>query len=341
MFWLVVLIILMVAASAIVALKMYRPNDYNRLRFLCIHLIKGFFYAYSQFIKYVRCQPTNDNCQDKAALEKKQAEVDVLRRNLQAEQLKSSHLKEELEDKENQLAATLHERDKIERELESLMKVHKRLSNDYKEVCGMFHKLSKDNIADVFCSEFDRTMKIIRQAETHVFDCIGHSNECVYNVNLLQYVRAITVLPLDEVYSWYLTLRAASSLAGVGALDIDSFDDYKSQLHYLRKNAFVRLYRPHISSLLLLMEQTRLLENGNAMGVEITNFIHALASLGISPIYLPTGSIFESDHFDEVHITESSNPKAPTRVVEKVISYGVNSDSLDVTQQKTEIIMNI
>lgn len=338
---LVLLIIGVSVAIILVALHQYAPAVYHAIISYTIRILKGLIYASVQFFKYVQGKPGQTRLSDLEAisqLSSKNAELqkayDSIIMQLQSVQLQVNELSKELKsctDEKNNIALRLEKKNK---EFDKLLK-------NYDEIRGRLYPVSSEHVSEVFCQEFEKITSIIEKTESSLYE-LSKSEPFPENHQLLVFLQTKQNNDIISFHGWYLTLKYASSLTGVGALDIDSYTNYKEQIDYLRRNAFTRYYRPILSSLLLCMEQYRVQsENKQEWNSAIMNTIGELKNFNINVNYIPTGAKYESTSIDNIIITESKNANAPVGVVEEVNSIGINTSELDVPIQKTEIIMNL
>lgn len=338
---LVLLIIGVSVAIILVALHQYAPAVYHAIISYTIRILKGLIYASVQFFKYVQGKPGQTRLSDLEAisqLSSKNSELqiayDSIIMQLQSVQLQVNELSKELKsctDEKNNIALRLEKKNK---EFDKLLK-------NYDEIRGRLYPVSSEHVSEVFCQEFEKITSIIEKAESFLYE-LSKTEPLPENHQLLVFLQTKQNNDIISFHGWYLTLKYASSLTGVGALDIDSYTNYKEQIDYLRRNAFTRYYRPILSSLLLCMEQYRVQSvNKQEWNSAIMNTIGELKNFNIDVNYIPTGAKYESTSIDNIIITESKNANAPVGVVEEVISIGINTSELDVPIQETEIIMNL
>lgn len=338
---LVILIIGVSVAILLVALHQYAPAAYHVIISYTIRVLKGLIYAIVQFFKYVQGKPGQTRLSDQETINQLSSKNSELQKAYDSsiKQLQSVQLL--LEESSRKLESCVDEKNGIALRLEKKDKEFEKLLKNYDETRGRLYPVSSEHVSEVFCQEFEKITSIIEETESFLYDHTK-KEEPSLNYQLLNYLQTKQLKDVSTFYGWYLTLKYASSLTGVGALDIDSYTNCKEQIDYLRRNAFTRYYRPILSSLLLCIEQCRVQSvNKQEWNGAIMQTIEGLKAFNIDVNYIPTGAKYESNAIDNIIITESKNANAPVGVVEEVISIGINTSALDVPIQEAEIIMNL
>ena len=339
---LVILIIGVSVAILLVALHQYAPAAYHIIISYTIRVLKGLIYAIVQFLKYVQGKPGQTRLSDQETINQLSSKNSELQKAYDSsiKQLQSVQLL--LEKSSKKIKSCMDEKNDITLRLEKKDKEFEKLLENYDEIRGRLYPVSSEHVSEVFCQEFEKITSIIEKTESFLYNHAKKKEPSHDDHQLLNYLQTKRQKDVSTFYGWYLTLKYASSLTGVGALDIDSYTNYKEQVDYLRRNAFTRYYRPILSSLLLCLEQYRVLSvNKEEWNRAIMKTIGELKDFNIDVNYIPTGSNYKSNAIDNIIITESKNEKSPVGVVEEVISIGINTSALDVPIQETEIIMNL
>ena len=338
---LVLLIIGVSVAIILVALHQYAPAVYHSVISYTIRILKGLIYASVQFFKYVQGKPGQTRLSDQEAISQLSSKNSELQKVYDSTIMQLQSVQLQLNESSKKLKSCMIEKNDISLRLEKKDKEFDKLLENYNEIRGRLYPVSSEHVSEVFCQEFEKITSIIEKTESSLYE-LSKTEPLSENHQLLVFLKSKQNDDIISFHGWYLTLKFASSLTGVGALDIDSYTNYKEQIDYLQRNAFARYYRPILSSLLLCMEQYRVQsENKQEWNSAIMNTIGELKNFNIDVNYIPTGAKYESTSIDNIIITESKNANAPVGVVEEVISIGINTSELDVPIQKTEIIMNL
>ena len=339
---LVLLTIGICVTGVLVALWHYTPATYHIIINYVLRILKGFAYATVQFVKYVQGKPGQTQLSDREMIDSLSSKYTSLQTAYDAnlQQLQATQI--QLEEKTNEISSYENENAKLRSKSEKQEKEFDRLLDSYNEMKGKLFPVSKSFVSDFFCQEFEQVTSCIEHAEQTLYKMLEREMAEQSNQHLLHYLMVKQQNDVNEFYGWYLTLKYASSLTGAGALDIESYTDYKSQLSYLRRNAFMRYYRPITSALVLCMEQCRTNSRSQqSWAACIKKTIDELSTQNIVVNYIPVGTVYDSSSFDNLIISESPRKDSPVGVVEDVVTIGINSSDLDVPIQETEIIMNL
>lgn len=338
---LVILIIGVSVAIILVALHQYAPTVYYAIISYTIRVLKGLIYATVHFFKYVQGKPGQMRLSDQEAISQLSSKNSKLQKAYDSTIMQLQLVQFQLNELSKKLKSCTDEKNDIALRLEKKSKEFDKLLENYDEIRGRLYPVSSEHVSEVFCQEFEKITSIIYKTESFLYE-LSKTEPLSENNQLLLFLQSKQNNDIISFHGWYLTLKYASSLTGVGALDIDSYTNYKEQIDYLRRNAFTRYYRPILSSLLLCMEQYRVQSvNKQEWNSAIMHAIGELKNFNIDVNYIPTGAKYESTSIDNIIITESKNANAPVGVVEEVISIGINTSELDVPVQETEIIMNL
>ena len=339
---LMILIIGVSVAILLVALRYYAPAAYHVTISYTIRILKGFVYATVQFFKYVQGEPSQTRLSDQETINQLSSKISELQKanDYSTNQLKSVQFL--LDETTKKLELCVDEKNDIALKLEKKDIEFDKLLENYDEIRGRLYPVSLKHVSEVFCQEFEKISSIIEITESHLYELAKKETPSLDNCQLLNYIQSKQNDDVNTFHSWYLTLKYASSLTGVGALDIDSYTNYKEQVNYLRRNAFTRYYRPILSSLLLCLEHYRVLSvNKLEWNSAIMQIVEGLKEYNIDVNYIATGAKYESTAIDNIMITESKNANVPVGIVEEILSIGINTLELDVPIQETEVIMNL
>ena len=338
------LVLLIIGVSVViifVALHQYAPVVYHAVISYTIRILKGLIYASVQFFKYVQGKPGQTRLSDQEAISQLSSKISELQKAYDSTIIQLQSVQLQLNESSKKLKSCTDEKNDIALRLEKKDKDFHELLESYDEIRGRFYPVSSEHVSEVFCQEFEKITSIIEKTESSLYE-LSKTEPLSENHQLLVFLKSKQNDDIISFHGWYLTLKFASSLTGVGALDIDSYTNYKEQLDYLRRNAFTRYYRPVFSSLLLCMERYRVQSvNKQEWNSAIMLTIGELKNFNIDVNYIPTGAKYESTSIENIIIIESNNANAPVGVVEEVISIGINTSELDVPVQETEIIMNL
>lgn len=338
---LVLLLIGVSVAIILVALHQYAPAVYHAVISYTIRILKGLIYASVQFFKYVQGKPGQTRLSDQEAISQLSSKNSELQKAYDSTIMQLQSVQLQLNESSKKLKLCTDEKNDIALRLEKKNKEFDKLLENYDEIRGRLYPVSSEHVSEVFCQEFEKITSVIEKTESSLYE-LSKIEPLSENHQLQVFLQSKQNNDIITFHGWYLTLKYASSLTGVGALDIDSYTNYKEQIDYLRRNAFTRYYRPILSSLLLCMEQYRVQSvNKQEWNNAIMHTIGELKNFNIDVDYIPTGAKYESTSIDNIIITESNNANAPVGVVEEVISIGINTSELDVPVQETEIIMNL
>lgn len=338
---LVILIICVSVAILLVALYQYAPAVYHVIISYTMRVLKGLIYAIVQFFKYIQGKPGQTRLSDQETIKQLSTKISELQNSYDSNIKQLQSLQLQLNESSKKLKSCVDEKNNISLKLEKKDKEFEKLLESYDEIRGRLYPVSSEHVSEVFCQEFEKITSIIEKTESSLYE-LAKTEPSPENHQLLNYLQTKQQKDVNTFYGWYLTLKYASSLTGVEALDIDSYTNYKDQIDYLRRNAFTRYYRPILSSLLLCMEQYRTQSmNKQEWNSAIMQTVEGLKVFNIDVNYIPTGAKYESTAIDNIIITESKNATTPVGVVEAVISIGINTSELDVPIQEAEIIMNL
>jgi len=304
-------------------------------------VLKGLVFAHIQFFKYMQGKAMTS--------EKKNGDMESLKRELAESKERIINFQEQLSEKDQQLESASREietisseRDDYKAEYDRLYQGHQQLLHIHDELRGKLYAVSSECVSDLWCNEFDGVYKWIKDTEKEALELINQYSIKECEPFILAYLATQYDDYLVDVRHWALTLRSASAITGNVTVDLDAYDNDQEKLVYLRKRAFLYYYRPMVSSLILFLENCRIHSPKNEKwGDLIHNGIDYLSKLGILVNYIPTGAIYESSAFENIGINESSNPDAQENVIERIISFGVNSADLDLPVQNTEIVVNL
>lgn len=339
---LAILIIGVSVAILLVALRQYAPTAYHVIISYTIRILKGLVYATIQFFKYVQGKPGKTRLSDQETINQLSSRISELQKanDFSANQLQSVQIL--LDETTKKLELCVDEKNDFALKLEKKDKEFDKLLENYDEIRGRLYPVSLEHVSEVFCHEFEKISSIIEITESHLYELVKNERSSLDKYELLNYIQSKQNDDINIFHGWYLTLKYASSLTGVGALDIDSYTNHKEQVDYLRRNAFTRYYRPILSSLLLCLEHYRVLSvNKLEWKSAIIQTIEGLKEYNIDVNYIPTGEKYDSTAIDNIIITESQNANAPVGIVEDILSIGINTSELDVPIQETEILMNL
>lgn len=339
---LVLLIIGVSVAIILVALHQYAPAVYHAVIIYTTRIIKGLIYATVQFFKYVQGKPGQTRLSNQETIKQLSTKISELQKTYDSNIKQLQSLRLQLEESSKTLKSCMDEKNEISSKLEKKDIELKKLLESYDEIRGRFYPVSSEHVSEVFCQEFEKITSIIERIESFLFELVKKEESSLEKHPLLNYFQTKRQKDVNTFYGWYLTLKYASSLTSVGALDIDSYTNYKDQIDYLRRNAFTRYYRPILSSLLLCMEQYRVQSvNKKEWDGAMMKAFDGLKMFNIDVNYIPTGAKYESNSIDNIIITESKTANAPDGVVEEIVSIGINTPELNIPIQETEIIMNL
>lgn len=327
-----------IGLGIIILIHYIKPNIGNIIINYSLHILDS---IRNTIIKYFKYNTKESKCCDKESINKLKSEL----LNLQVIKQESDTIIKSLNSQINELSIKLNfiegERDNINKLYVDNKQKFDRLSLDYNELVGKLYKVSTELVSDVFCKGFEQINSCIDYTEKRFFQLIEKEKTKQNYDIILRYFIDIRQRDIKELYGWYLTLKYASSVVGVAALDIEGCIDFKSQLTYLRRNAFLHYHRPRISSLILCLEKCRANSKDQQPWEEcISQAINELSNLQIHVNYIPIGSEYNSSTIDNIQISESSRKDTRVGFIEDVVTIGVNPFDLDVPIQKTEVIMN-
>ena len=341
----IMLVILIIGASVailLVALHQYAPAAYHVIISYMIRILKGLIYSTVQFFKYVQGKPGQTRLSDQETINQLSTNISELQKAYDYSTKELQSVQFQLNETTKELKSCVDEKNDIALRLEKKDTEFEKLLENYDELRGSFYPVSLKHVSEVFCQEFEKILSIIEKTESFLYEQVKNEESSLENQQLLNYLQTKLNNDVTTFHGWYLTLKYASSLTGVGALDIESYTNYKEQIDYLRRNAFTRYYRPILSSLLLCLEQYRVQSvNKQKWNGAIMQIVERLKELNIDVNYIPTGAKYDGTAIDNIIITESKTANAPVGVVEEVISIGINAPDLNVPIQETEVIMNL
>lgn len=337
-----ILIIVVSIAILLVALHHYLPAAYNVIISYSIRILKGVVYAAVQFFNYVQGKPETTRLSDQETISQlylKNMEL-IKACDLSTKQLQS--VRGQLEDTAKKFETCVKEKTRISLELDKRNKEFSKLLENYDEIRGRLYPVSMKHVSEVFCREYEKMIAIIENAESSLYQLVEQEDTIFGIHSFVHYLQMKRQDDINTFNGWYLTLKYASSLTGAGALDIDAYTNYNDKIAFLRRNAFMRYYRPMLSALLLCMEHCRIRScNQHKWNDCILQIIDKLKNSDITVNYIPTGAQYHSSAIENIIISESKNVDAPIGIVEEVLSIGINTTELDVPIQETEIIMNL
>lgn len=337
-----VMVKIAIIGLGIIILMLYiKPNTGNRVIIYLLRILKSIRNTIIKYFKFNQESSRESKGYDKELINKLKSEL----HNLQITTQESDATIQSLNSQINELSIKLNyiedERENYKQLYVDNKKKFDKLTLDYNELVGKLYKVSTELVSDVFCKGFEQINLCIDSTERRFFKLIVKEITKQNYGFILQYFIDIQQRDIKELYGWYLTLKYASSVIGVAALDIEGCIDFKSQLTYLRRNAFLHYHRPRISSLILCLEKCRANSIVQQPWEEcISQAINELSKLQINVNYIPIGSEFDSSTIDNILISESSRKDTRVGFIEDVITIGVNPLDLDVPNQKTEVIMN-
>ena len=338
----VLVIIFSIIALALVLLYFLAPPVFQTVVKYSKCVLKGLVFAHIQFFKYMQGKAVTS--------EKKNGDMESLKRKLAESKERIINLQDQLSEKNQKLESASREieticseRDDCKAEYDRLYQGHQQLLHIHDELRGRLYVVSPEYVANVWCQEFDGVYDWIKNTEKEALELIRQDSIKECEQFILTYLATCQDVHVKEVQSWALTLKDASSITGsIAAADLDGCGNYEEKLLYLRKRAFLYYYRPIISSMILFLENCRIHSSERWKWEELINRgIAHLSKLGILVNYIPTGTIYESASFENICISESPNPNAQENVIERIISFGINSADLDLPVQNTEIVVNL
>ena len=333
----VLVIIFSVIALALVLLYFLAPPVFQTVVKYSKRVLKGLVYAHIQFFKYMQGKAVTS--------EKKKDDMESLKRHLAECEESIEKLHQQLSMNDQEWKNAMGEIDVLtfQTDYQELSEEYKSLLSIHKELKGSLYTVSKDCVANVWCKEYNDIHNWIKNTEKETLELILQDSVKECERFILTYLAACQNVHVSEVQSWALTLKDACSITGsVAAADLDGCGNYEEKLLYLRKRAFLYYYRPIISSLILFLENCRVHSSKREKWEElIRRGTTYLSNKGILVNYIPTGSIYDGMKCENIIINESADRNAKENVIERIISYGVNSTELDIPIQNTEIVVNL
>lgn len=338
----VLVIIFSVIALTLVLLYFLAPPVFQTVVKYSKRVLKGLVFAHIQFFKYIQGKAVTS--------EKKKEEMESFKRQIEERDEIIEKLRQQLSMKDQEwknamgeINVLTSERDKIQIDYQGLSEEHQRLLSIHNELKGSLYTVSKDCVADVWCMEYDGIHNWIKNTEREALELMRQDSIKECEQFILAYLATCQDVHASEVQSWDLTLKHACSITGsVAATDLDGCGNYEEKLLYLRKRAFLYYYRPMVASLILFLENCRIHSSKGEKWEElIYQGITYLSNKGILVNYIQTGSIYDRMKYDNIIISESPDPNSKENIIERIISYGVNSTELDIPIHNTEVVVNL
>lgn len=338
----VLVIIFSIIALALVLLYFLAPPVFQTVVKYSKRVLKGLVFAHVQFFKYMQGKTVTS--------EKKNGDMESLKRKFAESKERIIYLQDQLSEKDQKLESASREiekisseRDDCKAECDRLYQGHQQLLHIHDELRGRLYVVSPEYVANVWRKEFDGIYNWVKNTEKEALELILQDSIKECEQFILAYLATCQDVHVTEVQSWALTLKDAYSITGsVAAADLDGCGNHEEKLLYLRKRAFLYYYRPIISSMILFLENCRIHSSKSEKWEDLMyRGITYLSNKGILVNYIPTGSIYDSMEYENIIISESPDPNAKENVIEKIISYGVNSTELDTPIQNTEIVVNL
>ena len=338
----VLAIIFSVIVLTLVLLYFLAPPVFQTVVKYSKRVLKGLVFAHVQFFKYMQGKAVTS--------EKKNGDMETLKRKIAESKERIINLQDQLSEKNQELKCASREiesicseRDDCRAKYDRLYQDHQQLQHCHDELRGRLYAVSPEYVANVWCKEFDGVYNWIKNTEKEALELIRKDSVKECEQFILAYLETCQDVHVTEIQSWALTLKDACSVTGaVAAADLDGCGNNEEKLLYLRKRAFLYYYRPMSSSMLLFMENCRIRSSKSEKWEKLIHQgITYLSNQGILVNYIPTGSIYDSLEYDNIIISESPDPDAKENVIERIISYGVNSTELDTPIHNTEIVVNL